>query len=248
RLSDDERFLEDDIYPLFVVALYRIIFLFLDILHPPISTLFPYTTLFRSIVLPDVVVQLENPPFAVALGQEPVDAAADGIDQAAVRVGKIRQAGQMPVDRHVAEHHVVAGVFARRKEFGESLGPPQRHADLAEPRIPAEGLGREAQLENVHQLVANRVPEFGVAAAERERDPPLQELRDTEQAFRRNEGEDVRLLEVTVRRVDDQRDTARDGVIEATLERVVARFGVCKGDAAELFFFRIVVEIDVLAA
>ena len=202
----------------------------------------------EAIVLPDVVVQLENPPFAVALGQKPVDAAPHRIDQAAVRVCEIRQTGQLPVDRHVAEHHVVAGVLARRKEFGESLGPPQRHADLAKSRVPAEGLGRKAQLEDMHELVANRVAEFRVAAAERQRDSSLQELRDPEQTLRRNKGKDVHLLEVSVRRVNDQGDTARDGVIEATLEAVVARFGVREGDAAELFFFRIVVEIDVLAA
>src|SRR2546430_9886251 len=107
---------------------------------------------------------------------------------------------------------------------------------------------RDLTVTGVQTCALPILAEFRVAAAERQRDSSLQELRDPDQTLRRNKGKDVRLLEVSVRRVNDQGDTARDGVIEATLEAVVARFGVRQGDAAELFFFRIVVEIDVLAA
>ena len=100
----------------------------------------------------------------------------------------------------------------------------------------------------MHQLVPDRMPEFGVAAAKRQCDATLQKLGHTQQAFRRNERQDVGLLEIAVGRVDDQRDAPGDGVVEAPLERVVALLRVCQRDAAQLFFFRIVVEIHVLAA
>jgi len=92
------------------------------------------------------------------------------------------------------------------------------------------------------------MPEFGVAAAKRQRDATLQELGYAQQAFRRNERQDVSLLEIAVGRVDDQRDAPGDGVVEAPLERVVALLRVCQRDAAQLFFLRIVVEIHVFTA
>ena len=203
---------------------------------------------FEARVLPDVVVQLENAPLAVTLRQKPMDAAADRVHEPAVGVRQIGQRRQPPRDRHVAQHHLVAAVLARREELGQPFGPPQRHPGLPEARVPSERLRREAQLEDVHQLVTDRMPEFGVAAAERQRDATLQKLGDPQQPFGRDERQDIGLLEIAVRRVDDQWNAPRDGVVEAPLERVVARFGVRQRHAAQLFFFGIVVEVDVLAA
>ena len=203
---------------------------------------------FEARILPDVVVQLENAPLAVAFRQEPVDAPADRVHEPAVGVRQIGQRRQPPRDRHVAQHHLVAAVLARREELGQPFGPPQRHPGLPEARVPSERLRRETQLEDVHQLVTDRMPEFGVVAAERQRDATLQKLRDPQQPFGRDERQDVGLLEIAVRCVHDQRDAPRDGVVEAPLERVVARLGVRQRHAAQLFFFGIVVEVDVLAA
>jgi hypothetical protein len=100
----------------------------------------------------------------------------------------------------------------------------------------------------VHQLVPDRVAELGVAPPERQRHAALQEFRDPEQPFGRDEGKDVCLLEVGMRRVHDEWNAPQHGVVEPPLERIIALFRVRQRDAAELFFFGIVVEIDVLAA
>ena len=202
----------------------------------------------EAAVLPDVAVELQNAPLAVALGEKAVDAAADRVDEPAVGIRQLWQRRQAARDRHIAQHHFVAAVLARGKEFGQSFRPPQRNSRLPETRVPRERLHGETQLKDVHQLVTDGVPELGVAAAERECDPALQKLGDAEQAFGGNERQDVRLLEVRMRCIHDQGDAARDGMVEAPLERVVALLGIGQCDAAQLFFFRIVVEIDVLAA
>ena len=119
---------------------------------------------------------------------------------------------------------------------------------MPETRVAPECLGREAQLEDVHQLVADRVPKLGIAPAERQRHSTPQELGDAEQALGRDERQDVGLLEIAVRGIHDQRDAPRDRVVEASLERVVTLFRVRQRHAAQLFLFGIVVEVDVLAA
>ncbi len=105
----------------------------------------------------------------------------------------------------------------------------------------------QAQLEFVHQLVADGVAELHVVAGERQRHAALQEIGDAEQALGRHEGQHVGLLEVGVRRVDDQGNAAVDGVRETPLQDAVTVLGVCEGDARQLFLFGIVVEVDVLA-
>src|SRR5437867_5658817 len=199
-------------------------------------------------VFPDVVVQLDDPPLAIARGEEAMDDATHRIDETPVRILELRQRRQPPRDRHVTEDHLIAAVLTRREEFRETLCPPQRYARLPNARIASERLGGEAQLKDVDQLVANRVPEFGVAATERQRHTPFQEFRDAEQAFGRNERQDVGLLEIGMRSVDDEGNAPRHRVIEAPLEVVVALFRVGKRHAPELFLFRIVVQVDVFAA
>ena len=94
----------------------------------------------------------------------------------------------------------------------------------------------------------NGVPEFGIAAAERQRHTPFQKFRRAQQPFGRNERQDVGLLEIGVRGVDDEGNAPRHGMIEAPLQIVVALFGIGQRHATELFFFRIVVKVDVFAA
>ncbi len=106
----------------------------------------------------------------------------------------------------------------------------------------------EAQLEDVHQLVSQRVAEVGVAPGKRQRHAALQELGGAEQAFGRREGQDVGLFKVGVGGVNDQRHAAAHRVGEAPLQRVVARFGVRQRHPSQLLFFGIVVQIHMFAA
>jgi hypothetical protein len=50
----------------------------------------------------------------------------------------------------------------------------------------------------MHELVTQRAAELLVIAAERQRDPALQVLREAEHAFRDVAGQNVRLLEVRI--------------------------------------------------
>ena len=59
-------------------------------------------------------------------------------------------------------------------------------------------LDHHVELEDVHHLVAHRVPKLGEVAPERQRHPSLEKVGGAEQAFGRGERQDVGLLEVGV--------------------------------------------------
>src|SRR5256712_13014718 len=92
---------------------------------------------------------------------------------------------------------------------------------MPDPRVAPEHLGDEAQLEDMHQLVADGMAEVAVASGERGGDPALQELPDAEQAPPRSKGGHVRLLEVGGRGGEDERHAARRGVGEAAPQETV---------------------------
>ena len=177
-----------------------------------------------------------------------MDHAAHRIDDPAGGVGELAQRGEPAREREVAQDHLVAAVFPGGEELGQPFAPPQRGLGMPDPRVAPEHLGDEAQLEDMHQLVADGMAEVAVAPGEREGDPALQELRDAEQALRRHEGEHVRLLEVGVRGVDDERHAALHVVCEAALQHAVALLGVSERHATQLVLFRIEVEVHVLTA
>jgi hypothetical protein len=106
--------------------------------------------------------------------------------------------------------------------------------------------GKHRELEDVHELMAQRVAELGVAPSERKRDASLEKLGDAENSFRRYEGQDVRLLEVHVRRINDQRNALPDLVAESARKRIVALLRVHECGARDAFFFRIKEDVDVL--
>ena len=199
-------------------------------------------------ILPEPAVQLGDAPLAVALGEEVVDRFPQGIDDPPVGVGEVLERRQLAGDRHVPQDHLIPRVLARREEFGEPLGVPQRHRGVVQARVAREYLGLEAQLEDVDQLVAQRVAKIGVAARERQRDAALQELGDAEQSLGRHERQDVGLLEVGMRGVDDQGNAAAHRVVETPRQHAVALLGVSQRHAAELFLLRVEVEIHVVAA
>ena len=114
--------------------------------------------------------------------------------------------------------------------------------------MPGHRLAEQAQLEHVDQLVTQRMAEVGVAAGERQGHAAFQEFGGAEQPLGRHEREDVGLLEVSVRGIDDQRHSAADRVREPPLQHVVALLSVGERDPSQLFFFGIVVEVHVLAA
>ena len=177
-----------------------------------------------------------------------MDRPTQGVDDPARGIGEVAKRGEPARDREIAQDHRVARVLDAREELRQAFRPPQRQVRVAHARVALEHLARQAELKHVHQLVPQGVAELGIAAGERQRDALLQELRDAEQPLRRHERQDVGLLEIGVRRIDDERDAPRGMVVEASLQDPVALFGEGERDATELLLFRIVVQVHVLAA
>src|SRR5688500_13260183 len=94
--------------------------------------------------------------------------------------------------------------------------------------------------------MAQRVAELGIAPSERKRDASLEKLGDAKNSYRGNEREDVRLLEIHVRRIHDQRNALPDLVAESARERIVALLRVHECGARDAFFYRIKEDVDVL--
>ena len=91
------------------------------------------------------------------------------------------------------------------------------------------------------------VLELGERPGIREDDAPLHELGEALHALRNEEGAHVRLLEVVVGAVDDERDHAGDFVLELGREILIALFGEDQGQPRDRLFLGIVENLDVIA-
>ncbi len=96
--------------------------------------------------------------------------------------------------------------------------------------------------------MAQRVPELGEVTAEREGDPSLQEIGSAKQTLGWREGQDIGLLEVGVRGVDNQGNAGGDFMPELQRQRVIARFGIGQRRGGKLRFSAVVVQVDVRPA
>src|SRR5688572_20939475 len=110
-------------------------------------------------------------------------------------------------------------------------------------RLGFRNLGK---LKRVHELVPERIAELIVVAAERQRDASLQIFRETEHAFRNESGENVRLFEMLIGRIDDEWDFSKRMMLEFLFEKRIAFFGIRESQPSDVFFFGIVVDIDML--
>ena len=203
--------------------------------------------LVEGLVFGELAIHAGHPPVTVGIREPAMDAPTERIDQEAGGVLELRQGRQAPGEGEVAQDHLVARILPARPELGEPFGPPERQGHPPRARRMVVALRHQAQLEDVHQLVAQGMAELRQVAAERHGDAALQEIGRAQEAFRRDEREDVGLLEVHVRRVDDERDAGGDLVAEAERERVVALLGIGERGAREFLLDRIVVQVHVLA-
>src|SRR5215510_15969381 len=89
--------------------------------------------------------------------------------------------------------------------------------------------------------------ELGEIAAERERDPALEKVGDAEQPFGRGERKDVGLLEIAVRRVNNEGDAVGHLMTELEAKNLVALLRVLQRGRRQLGFFGIEVQVDVRA-
>ena len=199
-------------------------------------------------VLPQVAIEHLHPPVAELLREPVVDRAAQRVYHAAEYVLQLLEPGHPTRNGELPHHHLVQRVLPFGPVLGQALRPPQRYEHAPRTGMPDVGVVDDRQLEGVHQLVSDRVPELCVVAVERHRHPLLQELGDSEDTLGRDEREDVRLLEVGVRRVDDERDATGRREAELLLEVEEALLRVVESNAGELLLGRIEVEIDVRSA
>ncbi len=174
-----------------------------------------------------------------------MDLAAQRVGDEAHHVAEPLQARHLTPQHQVADEHGVLAVLFRAPTLGQALRPPQRDVRRPEAGILGVGAAQLRQLEEVNQLVPNRVPEVLVAAVERQCDAPLQELREAGDPLREEIRGDVRLLEVLMRRVDDQRYAPERAVAEQRREGVEALLGVAQRQLRQRLLLRIIVDIHV---
>ena len=176
-----------------------------------------------------------------------MDPAAQRIDDETVDVGELLQRRQVAGEGQVAEHHLVTRVLTTGPVLGEAFGPPERKLHVPCPGRLVVGLGLKAQLKDVGEFVAERVAELGQASPERQGDAALEEIGGAKQPLGRRERQDIGLLEVDVRGVDDERNPDADIVPELERQGVVARLGIGQRDGREIRFRGVVVQVDVRA-
>ena len=87
------------------------------------------------------------------------------------------------------------------------------------------------------------MPEELVVAFERKHDAVLQQLRHTANTFGQIFTDGVRLLEVVMRIIDEDRNTVCDVVLEGLLYALECFLGVVRGERRE--FFAALIEVDV---
>ena len=109
-------------------------------------------------------------------------------------------------------------------------------------------LFEDRELEDVHQLVMEHVPELGEGARVREHHAPLRELGEPLHALGQEIGADVGLLEVLMRGIDDEGNRVRDLVLELHLEVLIALLGQLDRGAREGLFLGVIEDLDVLTA
>ncbi len=155
-------------------------------------------SLLETVVLPDRLVQIRDPPVTEALAQILLELPAQRVGDESVRVSEPLQSRDIPAQHQIADEHVVFAVLLRAPALGQPLRPPERDIGRPETRILSVGPAQLGQLEEVHQLVPDRVPKVLIAAVERERDPPLEKLGESRDAFGQERRGHVRLLEMLV--------------------------------------------------
>ena len=145
----------------------------------------------------------------------------------------------------VSHHHLVLVVALAAPVLGEPLGEPQREEPVGGRPVVLVGPEQLRVREDVDEFVADHPAEPLEVAVGGEDDAPLEELEEPADPVRDEPGRDVRLLEVDVGRVEDERRPAREAVGEAVLQLRVLLFGEGRPDLGERARLRVVVDVEV---
>ena len=116
------------------------------------------------------------------------------------------------------------------------------------PPAPPAGrrLRRDVVLECMNELVAQHMVSFGKRSGQRQHDAPLQSFGDTAGAFADHAADDVGLLEVGVRGVEDERLARAHLVLEDAREARVPALGHAADARGVLALFFVEIDVEVL--
>ncbi len=167
-------------------------------------------------------------------------------DRVAESVGEIALDPVLGDLGNLIGHDGVAQVLFRAVAFvvsivgGEALEEPLRH--VRGGRLDEISLEEDLELEDVRQLVLNQLLERFLGQIDREDHAVARRQRERPDAFRDEVQVGVRLFELRMGGVEDQRYRMRDLEIEASRELVVGTLRK-RRDLLERVFFRLI-EID----
>jgi hypothetical protein len=196
-------------------------------------------------VLAEGVEELPDPFFAEAGLDELEGGVAEVVDDARVGVAAVfveaAQLGNLLRDRGVADGHEVERVPGATLVVGQPLVEPEGDRALhqaARDEIELEDVGQLVGDEAL-QLVRRQVDGQDHAAADR--------LGEGQHSFGHEVGEEVRLLELGVRLVEDERDREVDLVLEVPRDLLIRALGVGHDAAQVLLELGVVVDLEVRA-
>ena len=132
-----------------------------------------------------------------------------------------------------------------RPVLGQPFRNPQRRRFVLRHPIPALDLAYPIKSEDVDQLVVQHPLEFGQRPAQRQGDSPLEEFGEAAHSLGQQIGDDVGLLKVDVRGIDDQRNAALHRVPELPLQVGVPLLGHVRGVPGQLLLLGEEVHVEV---
>src|SRR4030095_12375984 len=102
-------------------------------------------------------------------------------------------------------------------------------------------------LKRMHEFVTDDVIGVSERAGKREHDPPPQPLGHAAGAFTYFASDDVGLLELDVRAIQNERLQSAELMVQQTLETHPPPFGKARGDLNTLLLARVEIDVEVLS-
>ena len=168
------------------------------------------------------LVELRHPRVAPAPADEGPERVAPAIREEARVAPQVLDLGELVVEDRVPQPHRRVRVLASdRQVLGQPLDDPERQA--LEPLLAARhrDLLGDVVLERVHELVAQHVVRVAHRLGERHDDPVLEALREPARRLREGRGRGVRLVEVRLVGIEDQRLPLVELVVEHRADAAV---------------------------
>ncbi len=153
---------------------------------------------------------------------------------------------QVPGQHGIAQPRFRVGVQAPDGQvLGHALEEPERRLKFQRIELAGQAPGDHVVLKGVHHLVGEHVLEIGVRTGKRQDDPPLGEFGDAAGPLGDEAGQGVGLLELAVRRVEDDRLPLLELVAEDTAQADVRALRHARCIEGRLPFSGIVVDVEV---